>query len=91
MTVFQAASKARTMDFTTGDVGYIEISRPLYIENIGNDDLVFLELFPIGEYQDISAAGWLAHTPTRLVDEHLHTGEDFLRAIPKKEATIVPL
>lgn len=91
MTVFDSGSKARTMDFQSGDVGYIEVSRPHYIENTGDEELVFLEVFPTGTYQDISAAEWLAHTPLRLVEEHLHTGEDFLRKIPKKEAVIVPL
>ena len=91
MTVFDSASKARTMDFQEGDVGYIQVSRPHYIENTGDEDLLFLEVFPIGTYQDISAAEWLAHTPTRLVDEHLHTGEDFLKNIPKKESVVVPL
>ena len=91
MTIFDAGSKARTMDFQTGDVGYIELSRPHYIENTGDEDLVFLEVFPTGTYQDISASEWLAHTPARLVDAHLHTGERFLSAIPKKEAVIIPL
>jgi oxalate decarboxylase len=91
MTIFDAAKNARTMDFQEGDVGYIQISRPHYIENTGMEDLVFLEVFPIGDYQDISAAEWLAHTPTRLVNEHIHTGEEFLNNIPKKEAVVVPL
>jgi len=91
MTVFDSGSKARTMDFTTGDVGYIEVSRPHYIENTGDEDLVFLEVFPTSTYQDISAAEWLSHTPSRLVDEHLHTGEDFLLKIPKKETIIDPV
>jgi oxalate decarboxylase len=91
MSIFEAANSARTMDFQEGDVGYIEIARPHYIENTGTEDLVFIEVFPTGIYQDISAAEWLAHTPTRLVDEHLHTGEDFLNNIPKKEAIVVPL
>lgn len=91
MTVFDSGSKARTMDFQEGDVGYIQVSRPHYIENTGDDDLLFLEVFPTGTYQDISAAEWLAHTPTRLVDAHLHTGEDFLKGIVKKEAVVVPL
>jgi oxalate decarboxylase len=91
MTVFDSGSKARTMDFQQGDVGYIQVSRPHYIENTGDEDLVFLEVFPTGTYQDISAAEWLAHTPTRLVDEHLHTGEDFLKSIPKKEEVVIPL
>ncbi len=91
MTVFEANSKARTMDFTTGDVGYITVSRPHYIENTGEEDLVFLEMFPVSTYQDISAAMWLAHTPSRLVDQHLHTGEEFVRSISKKETLIVPV
>jgi len=91
MTVFDSGAKARTMDFQEGDIGYIEVSRPHYIENTGTEDLLFLEVFPISTYQDISAAEWLAHTPARLVDEHLHTGEDFLKTIPKKESVLVPL
>ena len=91
MTIFEAGSKARTFDFEEGDVGYIGISRPHYIENTGTEDLVFLEVFPTGQYQDISAAEWLAHTPARLVNEHIKTGEDFLTKLPKKEAVITPL
>ena len=33
------------MDFEEGDVGYIPISNPHYIENTGDSDLVFLEMF----------------------------------------------
>jgi oxalate decarboxylase len=91
MTVFDASHNARTEDFKAGDIGYIDVSRAHYIENTGDEDLIFLEVFPDKRYQDISTAQWLAHTPTRLVDEHLHTGEDFLSKIPKKEAIIVPL
>ncbi|MGC2399628.1 MAG: cupin domain-containing protein [Acidobacteriaceae bacterium] len=91
MTVFQAGGKARTFDFQAGDVGYIRMSRPHYIENTGTEDLVFLEVFPIPTYQDISAAEWLAHTPARLVDQHLKTGEDFLKKIPRQEAVITPI
>ena len=90
MTVFSAGGHARTMDFHEGDVGYIEKSMPHYIENIGDIDLTFLEVFPTPEYQDISLAEWLAHTPSRLVDQHIGTGEDFLRKIAKKEVVITP-
>jgi oxalate decarboxylase len=91
MTVFAAGGHSRTMDFQAGDVGYIEQSMPHYVENTGDEDLVFLEVFPTPEYQDISLAEWLAHTPSRLVDQHLATGEDFVRAIPKSEAAVRPL
>jgi oxalate decarboxylase len=91
MTVFAAGGKARTFDFQAGDVGYIDISRPHYIENTGTEDLVFLEVFANDLYQDISAAQWLAHTPARLVNQHLGTGEDFLGKIPKSENVVTPL
>jgi len=90
MTVFTAGAHARTMDFHPGDVGYIEQSQPHYIENIGDSDLVFLEVFPTAEYQDISLGEWLAHTPSRLVNEHIGTGEDFLAKISKAEVVITP-
>jgi len=90
MTVFSAGGHARTMDFHEGDVGYIERSMPHYIENLGDTDLVFLEVFPTPDYQDISLAEWLAHTPARLVDQHIGTGEEFLRGIAKKEVVIRP-
>jgi oxalate decarboxylase len=90
MTVFAAGGHARTMDFHESDVGYIERSMPHYIENLGDTDLVFLEVFPTPEYQDISLAEWLAHTPSRLVDQHIGTGEDFLREIARKETAITP-
>jgi oxalate decarboxylase len=90
MTVFAAGGLARTMDFQGGDVGYIDISMPHYIENTGDEDLVFIEVFPTPFYEDISLAEWLAHTPSRLVDEHIATGEEFLRQIPTKEMVITP-
>jgi oxalate decarboxylase len=90
MTVFTAGGHARTMDFAPGDVGYIEQSAPHYIENLGDDDLVFLEVFPTPFYEDISLGEWLAHTPSRLVDQHIGTGEEFLRSISKKEMVLTP-
>jgi oxalate decarboxylase len=90
MTVFSAGGHARTMDFHPGDVGYIDQSLPHYIENIGDTDLLFLEVFPAAEYQDISLGEWLAHTPSRLVNEHIGTGESFLRNIAKSEVVIAP-
>lgn len=90
MTVFAAGARARTMDFEEGDVGYVEKSMPHYIENTGDTDLVFLEVFPTPYYEDISLAEWLAHTPSRLVNEHLQTGDAMRNAIPKSEVVIRP-
>jgi oxalate decarboxylase len=90
MTVFTAGAHARTMDFEEGDVGYIEKSAPHYIENLGDTDLVFIEVFPTPYYEDISLAEWMAHTPSRLVDQHLGVGEGMLQSISRSEAVIVP-
>ncbi|CAG2115769.1 unnamed protein product [Medioppia subpectinata] len=90
MGVFAAGGKHRTMNFEEGDVGYIEQSSPHYIENIGTDDVVFIEVFPTDTFHDISLGEWLAHTPSRLVDEHLFTGEKFIDGIPKTKQVIRP-
>jgi oxalate decarboxylase len=78
------------MDFEEGDVGYIDKSAPHFVENTGDADLVFIEVFPTPHYEDISLAEWLAHTPSRLVDQHIGVGEDMLRQLTKKEAVITP-
>lgn len=91
MTVFAAGSTARTMDFEEGDVGYIPISQPHYIENTGDSEVVFLEMFKASEYQDISLAEWMAHTPHLLMDEHLKVGQQVLASVAKEKAVIRPL
>jgi oxalate decarboxylase len=88
MTVFAAGSTARTMDLEEGDVGYVPISNPHYIENTGDADLIFLEMFRSPDYEDISLAEWMAHTPHLLVDQHLHVGPTMLDGIPKQEVII---
>ncbi len=91
MTVFAAGSTARTMDFEEGDVGYIPISNPHYIENTGDTDLVFLEIFKSSEYQDVSLAEWMAHTPHLLMNQHLSVGMPMLDSIQKQEMVITPV
>ncbi|HEY1657851.1 MAG TPA: cupin domain-containing protein [Candidatus Sulfotelmatobacter sp.] len=91
MTVFEAAGRARTFDFQEGDVGYILQSNPHYIENTGDTDLVFLEMFKTAHYEDISLAEWMAHTPHLLVDQHLQVGQQMLDQIPKEKSAITPL
>jgi oxalate decarboxylase len=90
MTVFTAGSRARTMDLEEGDVGYIPISNPHYIENVGDQDLVFLEMFKSPTYEDISLGEWMAHTPHLLVNQHLDVGMEMLDAIPKEKVVARP-
>ena len=91
MNCFAAGGRSRTMDFTEGDVGYIQQSVPHFIENTGDGDLVFLEMFKSDHYEDISLAQWLAHTPSKLVDEHIRVGRQMIESIPKQKVVMDPL
>jgi len=90
MTVFATGGRARTMDFETGDVGYIQKTLPHYIENTGTTDLKFLEMFKASIYQDLALSEWLSHTPPELVAAHLNLDKATLDAIPRNEPLIMP-
>ncbi|MGB9078966.1 MAG: cupin domain-containing protein, partial [Terracidiphilus sp.] len=90
MTVFATGARARTMDFQAGDVGYVQKTLPHYVENTGNTDLVFLEMFKSGFYQDLALSEWLTHTTPELVAAHLNLDKSTLDALPKDEVVIMP-
>ena len=46
-----------------------------YIENTGDKDLIFLEMFKSSLYQEFSFSEWLVHTPSELVIAHLKIDE----------------
>src|SRR6202162_384765 len=91
MTVVATGNKARTMDFQEGDVGYVEKTLLHYIENTGDTDLIFLEMFKSPLYQEFSFSEWLAHTPAELVMAHLHIDKATYDAIPKNGAVVMPM
>lgn len=90
MTVFATGGRARTMDFQAGDVGYIQKTLPHYIQNTGNTDLEFLEMFKSPVYQDLALSEWLTHTPPELVLAHLGIEKTTLDAIPREEVVVMP-
>src|SRR6266436_4464368 len=90
MTVVDTGARARTMDFQAGDVGYVQQTLAHYIENTGNDDLRFLEMFKASRYEDLSLSAWLAHTPPELVMAHLNINRQTYDAIPKEKPIIMP-
>jgi len=91
MTIVATGNKARTMDFQEGDVGYIEKTLLHYIENTGDTDLVFLEMFKSNLFQEFSFSEWLAHTPAELVMAHLKIDKATYDAIPKNGGVIMPI
>ena len=83
-------SVERSQDFQAGDVGYVEKTLLHYIENTGETDLIFLEMFKSSYYQDMSLSQWLSHTPPELVMAHLKIDRATYDAIPKEEIVVMP-
>ena len=90
MTVFFNGAKARTADFSAGDVGLVPRTFGHYVENTGNTDLVFLEMFRAPLFMDLSLSEWVANTPPELVMQHLGISEATLKSIPRTKKVIVP-
>jgi oxalate decarboxylase len=90
MTVISTGNKARTMEFQAGDVGYVEKTLLHYIENTGDSDMVFLEMFKNPVFRDLSFTEWLTHTPPELVLAHLKIDRAAYDGIPRSKAVIIP-
>lgn len=82
MTVFNAKGDARTMDFHANDVGFVPKMAGHYIENTGNEDCVFLELFPTGKFEQISLNRWLRALPMQVAMAHTNLSEAEIGSIP---------
>ncbi|HEX4165374.1 MAG TPA: cupin domain-containing protein [Bryobacteraceae bacterium] len=89
MTVFASSGKARTMNFNANDVGFVPAVAGHYIENLGNDDLVFLEMFKSSYFADVSLNQWIRRLPTHMVSQHLHlNGSDLSHISDRKNVVI---
>ena len=91
MAVFNTGPHANTTDFRAGDVGLVRRNCGHYVENIGADDLVFIETFRSDRYEEVSLANWLSHLPPKLVSVHLNIPEETLAKFPRGAQGIVPL
>lgn len=90
MTVFPGQEAARTMDFNSNDVGFVQNMAGHYIENTGDEDLVFLELFVAPEFRDISLNRWLRALPEQVVMDHTHLTAEDIRKIPTGHHPLLP-
>jgi oxalate decarboxylase len=82
MTVFASAGEARTMDYRANDVGFVPQVAGHYIENTGNDDLVFLTLFKTPVFSEVSLNQWLRRLPEQITQQHLHLDAAEIAKIP---------
>jgi oxalate decarboxylase len=78
------------MDFEAGDVGYIPKTLPHYIDNLGEQELRFIEVFRSSRFEDLSLSEWLAHTPPELVMAHLNIDKATYDQIPREKLIILP-
>ncbi|WP_223497709.1 oxalate decarboxylase [Bacillus subtilis] len=89
MTVFASDGHARTFNYQAGDVGYVPFAMGHYVENIGDEPLVFLEIFKDDHYADVSLNQWLAMLPEKFVHAHLDLGKDFTDVLSKEKHPVV--
>lgn len=91
MGVFNSNGLARTFNFTAGDVGVVPLVAGHYVQNIGDEKLIFVEVFKRDKYSDISLNKWLATTPTKVVEDHLNVTKNFVESLPlvEKPAPVV--
>jgi len=89
MTVFLPVDNARTVDFHANDVGFVPANAGHYVENTGDVDIVFLEMFAAGTLQDVSLNQWLRHLPAHIVQEHLGFDKATLARIPAEKLEVL--
>jgi oxalate decarboxylase len=89
MTIFMPPNRARTMDFNANDVGFVPRVAGHYIENTGDTDLVFLEMFKADQYIDISMNNWIRRLPPEMVTSHLNIDEATIKKIPVENQAVI--
>jgi oxalate decarboxylase len=89
MTVFMPPGRARTMDFNANDVGFIPPVAGHYIENTGDTDLIFLEMFKADQYMDFSMNNWIRRLPPEMVTSHLNIDEATITKIPAENQAVI--
>jgi oxalate decarboxylase len=91
MTVFNTGPNAQTSTFRPGDLGVVRKGLGHYVKNIGNDDLIIMEVFKADQFQEVSLAQWLACTPPELVSAHLNMDPSLVAQFNKARPDIVPI
>jgi oxalate decarboxylase len=89
MTVFASGGKSRTFDYQAGDVGAVPFAMGHYIENTGDDTLVFLEMFRSDHFADVSLAQWMGVLPPELVKAHLNLDDEVIAGLPRTKPGMV--
>ena len=89
MTVVMPDGRAKTVDFNKNDVGFVPAVAGHYIENTGDTDVVFLEMFKSHTFQDVSLNNWIRRMPVEMATAHLNLDAETLKKIPSEKAEII--
>lgn len=89
MSVIMNEGRARTMDFNANDVGFVPRVATHYIENTGDTDVVFLEMFKADEFVDVSLNNWIRRLPPEAVTAHINIDQTQLAKIPAEKELII--
>ncbi|HEY9227507.1 MAG TPA: oxalate decarboxylase family bicupin [Gemmatimonadaceae bacterium] len=89
MTVFASGGRARTFDYSAGDVGYVPFAMGHYVQNTGSGPLRFLEMFRSDHFADVSLTQWLGLIPPDLVRQHLNVDDAFISKLTKEKPIMV--
>src|SRR5580658_10050729 len=88
MTIVMPEGRARTMDFNANDVGFVPAVAGHYIENTGDTDVVFLEMFKASRFLDFSLNNWIGRMPPEMATAHLNLDASALKRIPSEKQEI---
>ncbi|KIN07262.1 hypothetical protein OIDMADRAFT_16053 [Oidiodendron maius Zn] len=89
ISIYAAVGNARTFDYNAGDCGYIPKSMTHYVENIGTEDVVFIEVLQADHFSDISLGQWVGLTPHQIVQDTLNLSDATVSAFKKEKQYIV--
>lgn len=89
MTLFQAPESSRTFDFQAGDVAYIPYPESHYIENVGDTDVVVLEVLQAPKFTDISMRQWISLTPNQIIKDTLNLTDEVLSTLGKDKKFVI--
>jgi oxalate decarboxylase len=90
MTIVMSGGSARTMDFNANDVGFVPRVAGHYIENTGNTDVIYLEMFKSDRFVDVSLNNWLRRLPPEAVSSHLNLVPEQIAKIPSEKQLVIP-
>ena len=71
-------------------MGYVPFAMGHYVENTGDEPVMFLEMFRSDHFADFSLRQWMALMPAQMVRDHLNLDPEMIAALSKDKPRIVP-